>query len=56
MRRSAFLLLLVLPIPALAQEAIHPLDELSAAEHWALYETLRATTASGRTPSSSMSG
>ena len=42
MRRSALLLLLVLPLPALAQEANHPLDELTAAEHWALYETLRA--------------
>jgi primary-amine oxidase len=42
MRRSALLLLLVLPLPALAQEPTHPLDELSAAEHWALYETLRA--------------
>ncbi|MCH7651165.1 MAG: hypothetical protein IIA63_08400 [Nitrospinae bacterium] len=42
MRRSALLLLLVLPLPALAQEAAHPLDELTAAEHWALYETLRA--------------
>ena len=41
MRRSALLLLLVLPIPAVGQEATHPLDELSAAEHWALYETLR---------------
>ena len=41
-RSSALLLLLVLPLPALAQEATHPLDELTAAEHWALYETLRA--------------
>ena len=42
MRRSALLLLLVLPLPALAQEPNHPLDELTAAEHWVLYETLRA--------------
>ena len=42
MRLSSLLLLLVLPLPALAQEPTHPLDELTAAEHWALYETLRA--------------
>ena len=42
MRRAALLILLVLPLPVLAQEATHPLDELTAAEHWALYETLHA--------------
>ncbi len=42
MRRSALLLLMVLPLPVLAQEPTHPLDELTVAEYWAVYETLRA--------------
>ena len=42
MRRSALLLLLVLPLTALAQEPTHPLDELTAAEYWTVYETLSA--------------
>ena len=42
MRRCALLLLLVLPLPALAQEPSHPLDELTAAEYWTVYETLSA--------------
>ncbi len=42
MRRSALLLLLVLPLPVLAQEPTHPLDELTVAEYWAVYETLTA--------------
>ena len=42
MRRSACLLLLVVPLAALAQEPTHPLDELTAAEYWTAYETLSA--------------
>ena len=42
MRRSALLLLLVLPVTAVAQQPIHPLDELTSAEYWTVYETLSA--------------
>lgn len=43
MRRSALLsILLVFPASALAQQPTHPLDALTAAEHWILYEALRA--------------
>lgn len=38
----ALLVLLIIPISLPAQEPRHPLDELSAAEHWRLYEVLRA--------------
>jgi primary-amine oxidase len=37
----ALLASLAIPFPVLAQAPTHPLDGLSAAEHWALYETLR---------------
>ncbi len=42
MRRSALLLLLALPLTAAAQQPIHPLDELTSAEYWTVYETLSA--------------
>lgn len=43
MRRvSALLLLALVPVPITSQEPTHPLDELTAAEQWVLYETLRA--------------
>ncbi|MDX1579170.1 MAG: hypothetical protein R3266_11835, partial [Gemmatimonadota bacterium] len=41
MRRSLALLALMLPAPVFAQAPAHPLDGLSVAEHWTLYETLR---------------
>ncbi|MEE9296279.1 MAG: hypothetical protein V3W34_15135 [Phycisphaerae bacterium] len=41
MRRTLVLLALLLPTPLLAQTPVHPLDGLSLAEHWILYETLR---------------
>ena len=38
----AVLLLIGAPSSVIAQPAGHPMDELTAAEHWALYETLMA--------------
>lgn len=40
-RRIVVCLALAMAMPALAQEAQHPLDGLSAREHWVVYETLR---------------
>ena len=37
-----FLLVLVTTAPAVAQQASHPMDELTSAEYWALYEALTA--------------
>ncbi len=39
---ASLLVALGLAAPAAAQEPVHPLDELSSTEHWALFETLRA--------------
>jgi primary-amine oxidase len=41
MHRTLALLTLLIPASALAQAPTHPLDGLSASEHWTLYETLR---------------
>ena len=41
MRRLLLAICLAIPLPAFAQEPAHPLDGLSVAEHWAIYETLR---------------
>ena len=41
MRRTVILLALLLPAPLLGQSPVHPLDGLSLAEHWILYETVR---------------
>ncbi len=38
----ALLVLIGATSPAVAQEVSHPMDELTSAEHWALYETLMA--------------
>ena len=43
MRRTIVLLALLLPSPLLGQSPVHPLDGLSLAEHWILYETLRGS-------------
>ena len=41
MRRSLLALVLLAPLPVSAQTPVHPLDGLSVAEHWILYETIR---------------
>ena len=41
MRRLLLAICMIMPLPASAQEPVHPLDGLSVAEHWATYETLR---------------
>ncbi|MGE0554445.1 MAG: hypothetical protein AB7R55_13535, partial [Gemmatimonadales bacterium] len=43
MRFLAGVLAAILAVPAHAQTPVHPLDGLSAREHWALYQTLRAS-------------
>ncbi len=41
MNRTIFLLSLLIATPLMGQSPVHPLDGLSLAEHWVIYETLR---------------
>jgi primary-amine oxidase len=41
MRRLVLVLACLLPLPLAAQAPVHPLDGLSLAEHWTIYEVLR---------------
>ena len=41
MRSLLLVICMILPLSASAQEPVHPLDGLSVAEHWTVYEVLR---------------